>query len=60
VVGVAASAVLMVCPLVVAPLQHLLGVVVLSRQEIWLAVGVALLPGLVVSGLRRLRPFRTV
>jgi Ca2+-transporting ATPase len=60
VVGVAASAVLMVCPLVVGPLQRLLGVVVLSRQEIVLAVGVALLPGLVVSGLRRLRPFRTV
>jgi hypothetical protein len=37
-----------------------LGVVVLSRPELLLAVGVALVPGLVVSGLRRLRTFSTV
>jgi Ca2+-transporting ATPase len=55
--AVAVSAGLMLCPLVVGPLQSLLGVVVLSRSELLWAVGAALLPGLVVSGLRRLRPF---
>jgi P-type Ca2+ transporter type 2C len=60
VLSVAASTTLMLCPLVLAPLQDLLGVVVLSRPELLLAVGVALVPGLVVSGLRRLRTFSTV
>jgi P-type Ca2+ transporter type 2C len=55
--AVAVSAGLMLCPLVVGPLQSLLGVVVLSRSELLGAVGAALLPGLVVFGLRRLRPF---
>ncbi|WP_151082231.1 cation-translocating P-type ATPase [Nocardioides cynanchi] len=54
VVSVAVSAVLMLCPLVVAPLQSLLGVSALSGAQLGLAVGAALVPGLLVSGLRRL------
>jgi Ca2+-transporting ATPase len=60
VAAVAVSAALMVCPLVLGPLQSLLGVVVLSRGELVLAVAASVLPGLVVSGLRRLRHFATV
>lgn len=52
-VAVAGSAVLMVAPLVVPPLQNLLSVVALRPSEILVAALAAVVPGLVVAVVRR-------